>query len=333
VGRVVTDTLPTATTDQGVDLVRVYRDMVRCRAFEDTFRRLVDSGETIVGWHPCVGAESLCAIYSQLRQDDWCGYTHRIFYPWLCKGVAPAALYAEACGRVGGTSKGKGGTHIASPAHGILGRSGMQGGHFSLFAGTAWASQVTGDGRVSVVTAGDGCSTSGGLHEAANFAAVWKLPLIFVCDNNQCSQSVTLDQTWAQPDVSRIAAAYGMPAVIVDGGDPVGVAEAGRVAILRARTGGGPTFIEVKLVRWGPHYLQEPDGLAYRDAAAIERSQAEGDPVVNLGAVLVSSGQATEDQLAALQQDAVAEMRGAAGEALDSPEPPTSEAFTDLFID
>jgi pyruvate dehydrogenase E1 component alpha subunit len=314
-----------------VDALRIFTDMTRCRAFEAQFQALVASGDAIVGWHECVGEEALCAIYSQLRADDWCGYTHRVFYPWLCKGIDPAALFAEACGRVGGTSKGKGGTHVSSPAHGILGRSGMQGGHFALLAGTAWASQVTGDGRVSVVTAGDGCSTSGSLHEAGNFAAVWKLPMVFVCDNNGASQSVTLDQTWGQPDVSRIADAYGMPSAIVDGADPLAVAAAAREAIERARAGGGPSFIEVKLVRWGGHYLQEPDGLAYRDYQAIDASKDHGDPVKNLRARLANDG-ASEASLREIEALAEREMRAAAEAALASPEPPVAEAFTDLFI-
>jgi pyruvate dehydrogenase E1 component alpha subunit len=315
-----------------LDTLGIYRDMVRCRAFERQFLELLAAGHTIVGWHECVGEEALCAIYSQLRADDWCGYTHRVFYPWLCKGVSPAALFAEACGRVGGTAKGKGGTHISSPQHGILGRSGMQGGHFALLAGTAWASQVTGDGRVSVVTAGDGCSASGSLHESANFAAVWRLPIVFVCDNNGASQSVTLDQTWGQPDVSRIAAAYGMPSAIVDGGDPLAVAVAAATAIERARAGEGPSFIEVKLVRWGPHYLQEPDGLGYRDFDLISQSKQTGDPVSNLRTWLLD-GSVGEDMLRSIETAATEEMSAAAATALASPEPPVSEAFTDLFID
>jgi acetoin:2,6-dichlorophenolindophenol oxidoreductase subunit alpha len=321
-----------ARTADGTTAMRIYRDMVRCRAFEKQFRTLIASGDAIVGWHECVGEEALCAIYSQLHTDDWCGYTHRVFYPWICKGIDPVALFAEACGRIGGTSKGKGGTHISSPQHGILGRSGMQGGHFALLAGTAWASQVTGDGRVSVVTAGDGCSTSGGLHEAGNFAAVWKLPMVFVCDNNGTSQSVTLDQTWGQPDVSRIAEAYGMPAAIVDGRDPLAVAAIAAEAIERARTGGGPSFIEVKLVRWGGHYLQEPNGLAYRDYDMIDASKEHGDPIKNLRGWLLD-GTADEAALSEIEAAAAEEMRTAATAALASPEPPVSEAFTDLFID
>jgi len=324
--------LADARTSNEVDPLRIYRDMVRCRAFEKQFKALVAAGDTIVGWHDCAGEEALCGIYSQLRADDWCGYTHRVFYPWLCKGIDPAALFAEACGRMGGTSKGKGGTHISSPQHGILGRSGMQGGHFALLAGTAWASQVTGDGRVSVVTAGDGCSTSGSLHEAANFAAVWRLPMVFVCDNNGASQSVTLDQTWGQPDISRIAAAYGMPATIADGGDPLAVAAAAAEAIERARGGGGPSFIEVKLVRWGPHYLQEPDGLAYRDHALISESRERGDPIKNLRTWLLD-GTADEATLNGIEASAAEEMSAAATAALATPEPPVGEAFTDLFID
>jgi len=322
---------PTSDLSADIDLERIYRDMVRCRVFEETFLETLKEGYVNVGWHPCVGEEGLCAIYSQLRDGDFCGYTHRIFYPWLCRGIDPASVFAEACGRIGGTAKGKGGTHVADMSKGIIGRSGMQGGHFPLFVGTAMASQLRGDDSVSVVTAGEGCSTIGLLHEAANHAAVWKLPVIFVCDNNQYMQCVGTDLIWAQPDVSRLALAYDMPSVIVPGDDVVAVASAAREAIDRARQGGGPTFIEVKMIRWGPHYLNEPDGLSYRDYDRIEVARKEADPITNLGAHLLEVGNLTQDELDSTYDQAREEMQAAVVTALASPAPDVSEAYTDIF--
>lgn len=313
-------------------LIKIYRDMVRCRLFEEKHIELLQQGKTIVGWHYCRGEEALCAVYSQLRPDDYCGYTHRVFYPWLCKGIPTRALMAEGMGKVTGTSKGKGGTHISGYQVGIFGRSGMQGGHFPLYTGAAIAIQLRGSDQVAVVTAGDGASTSGLLHEACNHAAVWKLPVIFLCDNNQYMQSVPLNLSWGQPDIHKIAIAYGMPFDVVDGGDPIAVAEAARKAIERARSGGGPTFLEVKLIRWGPHYANEPDGLGYRDYAAIEEWKAKKDPIPNMEAVLLDWGILTKADVERIWQEAREEMEDAARFAEESPPPPIEEAYTDIPI-
>lgn len=321
-----------AVVEPEIDLLRIYRDMVRCRTFEEVFVETRDEGsDVIVGWHPCIGQEGLCAVYSQLRDGDFCGYTHRVFYPWLCRGTDVVSLYAEACGRAAGTSKGKGGTHVSDLENGVLGRSGMQGGHYPLFVGTAIASQLRGDGSVSVVTGGEGCSTSGLLHEAANHAAVWKLPIVFVIDNNQYMQSVPIDMIWAQPDVSRIADAYDTPSVVVPGGDPVAIAAAAREAIERARRGDGPTFIEVKMIRWDVHYANEPDGQSYRDYDQIKTAREESDPIANLGAHLLAEGLSTQEALDSVHAEAQEEMEAAVAAALTSPPPDVNQAYTDIF--
>lgn len=312
-------------------LIKIYRDMVRCRLFEEKHLELMRQGKTVVGWHGARGEEGLCGVYSQLRPDDYCGYTHRIFYPWLCKGIPTRELMAEACGKVTGTSKGKGGTHISGYQVGIFGRSGMQGGHFPLYTGAAVAAQLRGSDQVSVITAGDGCCTVGLLHEAANQAAIWKLPVIFLCDNNMYMQSVPLSLSWAQPDIHKIAIAYDMPYAVVDGSDAVAVAEAAKDAIERARSGGGPTFLEVKLVRWGGHYSGEPDGLAYRDYALIEESKKK-DPIALMEKRLLDDGVFTSRDVEQIWQEARDEMEDAARFADESPLPPIEEAYTDIAI-
>lgn len=314
-------------------LVKIYRDMLRCVAYEEKHLELVEEGETIVGFHGCRGQEALCAVYSQLRPDDYCGYTHRVFYPWLCKGIPTRQLMAEACGKATGTSKGKGGTHISGYEVGVLGRSGMQGAHWALFAGAAIAAQLRGSDQVSVVTAGEGCSTGGGLHEAMNHAAIWKLPVVFVCDNNQYMQCATIAQVWAQPDLHKLAAAYDMVAEVVDGGDALAVAEAAQAAIERGRAGGGPTFLEVKLHRWGTHYTPlEPEGLGYRDFESIQEWKADKDPIANLEAVLLDWGVLSTGDPARIRQQAREEMDDAAAFARESPAPSREEAFTDIYV-
>lgn len=314
-------------------LLKIYRDMVRCRTFDAKALELLNDGVLIGGWHGATGEEGLCGVYSQLRQSDYCGYTHRIYYPWLTKGISTGRLFAEQLGRATGTAKGKGVSHISEPALGIFGRSGMQGGHFPLLVGATIASRLRGGDEVAVITAGEGACTSGMLHEAANHAAVWKLPVIFLCHNNQYMQTLPLNKMWAQPDVSRIAQAYAMPAWIVDGGDPIAVAEAAQVAIEQARAGEGPGFLEVKTLRWGVHTSMEPDGLAYRDFEEIKYSKANRDPIANLADTLIDWGILTAPSCEQILVEAIAEMDEAARFAMDSPVPDVADAFSDLYVD
>lgn len=312
-------------------LLRIHRDMIRCRVFEDKHLELRDEGRTIVAWHHTRGAEGLCAVYSQLRDDDYCGYTHRIFYPWLCKGIPPSLLFAEACGKATGIARGRGGTHVADPSRGILGRSAMQGGHFSVLTGAAIAAQLRGTDQVAVITAGDGAMTSGIFHEAANHAMVWKLPVIFLCDNNGLSQTVPISALWPHPDIARIAGGYGMPAAIVPGSDPVAIAEAAASAILRARAGEGPTLIEVKLVRWGTHFTGEPDLLGYQDPDQISRSMDADDPIVNLERHLLQAGLIGDQTPSLVWTAAREEMEVAARFAIESPEPDAANALDGIY--
>jgi pyruvate dehydrogenase E1 component alpha subunit len=145
-------------------------------------------------------------------------------------------------------------------------------------------------------------------------------------------QSVGMDLSWGQPDISKIADAYGMPSEIVDGGDPLAVAEAARVAIERARSGGGPTFLEVKLIRWGPHYANEPDGLGYRDFTAIQEAREHDDPIINLENTLKDWGILTQADVDRVQREAVEEMDDAIRFAEESPSPTIEEAYTDIAI-
>lgn len=312
-------------------LVKIYRDMVRCRRFDAKALELLTEGVLVGGWHGATGEEGLCAVYSQLRQDDYCGYTHRIFYPWLTKGIPTGRLLAEQLGRAAGTAKGKGVSHISEPTLGILGRSGMQGGHFPLLVGATIALRLRGGDQVAVITAGEGACTSGMLHEAANYAAVWNLPVIFLCHNNEYMQSLPLSKMWAQPDVSKIAKAYAMPARILEGGSAISIAEAARVAIERARAGEGPSFLEVKTVRWGVHTSMEPDGLAYRDFDAIEYSKAKRDPIANMADTLIDWGILTPGTCQQIQEEATAEMDEAARFAMSCPVPDIADAYDDLY--
>lgn len=311
-------------------LAKVYRDMVRSRLLDEKFVELLYAGKLATGWHSGRGEEALCAVYSQLRQDDYCGYTHRGCYAWVAKGIPMRQVVAEFCGKYTGTSKGKGGTHISDMEHGVFGRSGMQGGHFALMTGAAMAIQFRGSDQVAVCSFGEGCATSGLLHESMNFAALSKLPVIYLCETNNFMESERLEQIWSQPDVAKMGLAYNMPFTIVRDNDSIALAEAGAEAISRARSGEGPTIVELKTYRIRGHAEREPEGLGYRTPEEIA-AWVRKDPIEQLGAYLLDKNALSQEALADIKREAQAEVEDAVRFAEESPAPPIEEAFKDIY--
>ena len=313
-------------------LTRIYRDMVRSRALDTKLRELSGLKKLVLQWHSGEGQEGLCATYSQLRADDACGYTHRGCYVWVCKGIDMGQAIAELSGKATGTSKGKGGTHIAGWKQGVYGRSGMQGGHFALYTGSAEAAKVMGSDRVAVCSFGDACATSGNLHEAAAHAAVRKLAVIFQCENNGFGMSVRADACWAQPDIAKLAIGYGMPYSVVDGNDAIAVAEAAQEAIARGRSGGGPTFIELKTYRVRGHMENDRELSGYRTRAEVE-SWLPKDPINRLQKVLLETKVLTSEAVKQIGAEASLEVERAAEFAEQSPRPDPKDAWSDVYAE
>ncbi len=311
-------------------LTRIYRNMVRSRALDTKLVELTARKKLIMTWHSGHGQEGLCAAYSQLRSDDVCGYTHRGCYVWVCKGLDLGPVVAELAGKATGTSKGRGGSHVSGWKQGVYGRSGMQGGHFALYTGSAEAAKVLGSDRVAVCSFGDGCATSGNLHEAAAHAAVRKLAVIFFCENNGFNMSVRADAMWAQPDVAKLAIGYGMPYAIVDGNDAIALAEATHEAIARARSGGGPTFIEAKTYRMRGHQENDRELSGYRTRAEVE-SWRPKDPVNRLRSQLLEMKLLTTSDVKEFETDATQEVQRAADFAEQSPAPDPKDAFSGVY--
>jgi pyruvate dehydrogenase E1 component alpha subunit len=311
-------------------LTRIYRDMVRSRALDTKLCELTARKKLVLNWHSGEGQEGLCAAYSQLRADDVCGYTHRGCYVWVSKGLDLAPVVAELSGKAGGTSKGKGGSHVSAWKQGVYGRSGMQGGHFALYTGSAEAAKILGSDRVAVCSFGDGCATSGNLHEAAAHAAVRKLAVIYLCENNGFNMSVRTDAYWAQPDIAKLAIGYGMPYSVVDGNDAIALAEAAHEAIARARSGGGPTFIEAKTYRVRGHQENDRELSGYRTRAEVD-SWRPKDPVKRLRSVLLEMNVLTPGDVEGFEADAAAEIQRAADFAERSPLPDAKDAWTGVY--
>lgn len=282
--------------------LEIFRKALLARRLEERIAQLTLAGEIPATLHPGAGQE-VCQIaaLAALRPDDPMLYGHRGTAYFLARDLEPEKILCDLTYREGGTTRGKGGSmHVVDPARGILGESGTLGGNFVLGAGVAFAEQYQGTGRVAIVFFGDGTANRGQFHEAANFAALQRLPLIFFCENNGWGLSVPASASTAVPDIALRAAGYAMPGEIVDGCDADAVFAAVSRAAERARGGLGPSLIEAKVLRLGPHWLGDRD--RYRSDAEREALRAR-DPLPRLQADLEKGGVFPAGALAALEAE------------------------------
>jgi TPP-dependent pyruvate/acetoin dehydrogenase alpha subunit len=305
----------------------LYRLMVRSRAFDDLAIAQVREGHIPGSWMSGRGQEGTVGAVGQLRPDDALTYTHRGAYCFVCRGCDPGRLLAELLGKRTGYAKGKGGRHIADLEHGVFGKSGTIGAHAPIAAGLATAIQIRGGDQVVMSLFGEGTSNRGTTHSAMNMAALWRLPIVWVCENNGYCGAVPAARYTAVDDVAAMAASYGMPGAVVDGNDVLAVHAAAEPAIARARAGQGPSLIELKTYRirsfsetWG-----DP-----RDPAEIEQWKRR-DPIEAFRSRLRQQGVLDDDLAAAIEADAQAEMQHALAFAERSPFPEPAEAFEDLY--
>lgn len=310
-------------------LLRIYQDMIRTRTLDYQMIKNSQSGKLRTGWHSGLGQEVIVGPVSLLRKDDYVTYTHRAAYVWIAKGMDMKEIIAEHCGKATGCASGKGGSHIVKPSLGIFGRSGMQGGHFPLAAGMGIAAQMRGKGQVVMTFFGDGCGTRAPLHEAMNYASIWKLPVLWFCENNGYSQSVKLEKIWAIKDIAQIAHSYAMPGkTIEDGNDVIAVTEATQEFLDRARRGEGPALLEIKVYRWRGHYEGEPG--RYRTKQEVEE-WIKKDPVKRFEQVLLTQGLLTQEDIDRIQVEADTEVAEAQRFAEESPEPSPEDAFNAIY--
>lgn len=309
--------------------LRIYRDMIRQRALDYQLVKGAKSGKMPPGWHSGLGQDAITAPVALLRPDDFVTYTHRGAYVWIARGMNMKELLAEFYGKATGCAGGYGGTHIAKPSLGIFGRSGMQGGHFPLAVGMGITAQMKGKGQVAIMFFGDGAGTRGPLHEAFNFASVWKLPIIWMCENNGLSMSVKLEKTWAVKQISRIAENYNMPGKTVDGNDVVAVAEASKKLIERARRGEGPALLEMMTYRWRGHMEGDPM-WGYRTREEVKEWQQK-DPVPRFEKVLLEKRLLTPEDMERIKREADVEVAEAQKFADESPDPNPSEILTKVY--
>ena len=309
----------------------MYRTMMTIRRFEEQSRREADAGK-LRGMHSSIGQEAVpTGICAHLRDDDYVLGTHRSHHHCIAKGVDLGEMMAELLGKSTGTNKGKGGTmHIADINKGMLGANGVVGSNIPVATGVGLSAKVRGTDQVSVVFFGDGASSQGVLHESMNRASIWKLPVLFVCENNRYAEATPFEFTVAGASVANRAAGYDMPGVSVDGQDVIEMHEVAAQAVARARSGDGPTLIEAQTYRYQGHFGAD-DPLGYRTQE--EEDYYEGrDCLVRLEAHIVDGGFATESDLRTINEECLQAVTDATNFADESPFPDPEELMTDVYV-
>jgi 2-oxoisovalerate dehydrogenase E1 component len=302
-------------------LLDLFRRMLVIRRTEEALARAHQQGLVHGACHTYVGEEAIATgVCAQLRTDDTVFSTHRGHGHALAKGVPPRELIAELLGRAGGVSHGRGGSmHVFAPEVGMLGTSGIVGPSILMAAGIAYASRLARSDRVSVAFFGDGASNNGAFHEGLNLAAIWKLPVIFVCENNQYATEVPFQTVAGNPDLSTRGAAYGMPSPELDGNDVQAIYAAAGEAVARARAGDGPTLLACTTYRTRAHSEGMRDG-GYRSREEVEQWRAR-DPIDRLRRHLLDGGLAEPASLERIEADVAALVDEAVAWAKASPYP------------
>ncbi len=312
-------------------LIQMYRKMLTIRRFEERAAYDYQNG-TIPGLvHSYIGQEAVAVgVCTNLRIDDRIISTHRGHGHCIAKGADLRRMMAELYGKSTGYCKGKGGSmHIADFSIGMLGANGIVGGGFPIIVGAALAAQLEDGDRVALSFFGDGACHEGEFHEALNLASIWKLPVIFVCENNLYAFHTPARYAIPLEDIAQGVAAYAMPGIVVDGNDVVAVYEATHEAVARARAGGGPCFLECKTYRWRSHFESkaEPD---LRPPEEIE-AWKERCPIISLRRRLLEAGILTERELKEMDSQVLSEIEDAVSFALASPLPDPRDALEDVF--
>src|SRR5215217_8573095 len=276
-------------------LLSLYREMLVIRRTEEQLARAYQQGHIPGACHTYVGQEAVAVgVCARLRPDDVIFSTHRGHGHALAKGVPPRELVAELLGRATGCSRGRGGSmHLFAPEVGLMGTTGIVGPNILQATGEGYSFKLLATDRVSVGFFGDGAVNNGAFHEGVNLAAIWDLPVIFVCENNLYATEVAFQYATRNTDVAERARSYGIPGIAVDGNDVLAVYEAAEAAVARARAGRGPTLIEGRTYRTRPHAEGMRDA-GYRTPEEIEDWKTR-DPIALLKQRLLDRGLATPD--------------------------------------
>src|SRR6476660_6346706 len=329
------NTASNKSADAGIGkdhLIHMYRQMVAIRLFEervnDLYTRAVMPGLA----HLYIGEEAIAVgICEALKRDDYITSTHRGHGHCLAKGASPDLMFAELLGKEAGYCKGKGGSmHIADPATGNLGANAIVGGSVGIATGAAFASKRLGNGRVAVCFFGEGALGQGSLYEVMNLAQLWKLPVIYVCENNLYNEYTHYSETTAGTILGR-AAAFGIEASSVDGQDVLAVNAMAERLVKRARAGGGPAFLQADTYRYSGHHVGDINREYYRSKSEEQLWKTERDPIKLHANWLTTLKYADAAALERIASEARSEMEAAVKFAINAPYPSVDQVDEDVY--
>ena len=311
---------------------RLLFDMMLIRRFEEKAGEMYALGK-IGGFLPLSIGEEAVAVgaISMLRPDDYAISTYREHGHCLAKGSDPKRVMAELFGRRDGLSKGKGGSmHLFDKSVNFLGGHAIVGAHLPLATGVAFASKYRSEDRVILCFFGDGSVPEGEFHESMNLAALWKLPVVFICENNRYAMGTSLERALAQTEIWKFGQAYNMACEPVDGMDILAVRDSIGKAVERARRESAPTLVEARTYRFRGHSMRDPAGAVYRTKEEVEREKLR-DPIVLFRTRATEAGALTAADVQAIEKDINDRIDEAVAFAEASPEPPVEWLFTDIY--
>lgn len=313
-------------------LKEIYRQMSRIREVDKGIQKGLSSGRFRFSYWPPTGQEAIPATLVQLTdKNDYMLTVYRGIHDQVAKGVPLKGLFAEALGRAGGINKGKGGApHISDPASGSWLTTGIVGANTPIANGMALAAQLRGEKTVTIANFGDGATSIGAVHEAMNMAGVWKLPIIFMLQNNQIGEYTPIPLYTACPDFSGRAATYGFRGVKLDGNDPVTFYREMKKIIEEVREGGGPILVEAMTMRLGPHFGVGDTPHLSKEDLAVAKAAA---PIPNTRKLLIDTGICTEQELDEIDAAHAAEVADALDFAVNSPPTPAAEMYEHVYAD
>jgi pyruvate dehydrogenase E1 component alpha subunit len=320
-----------AAGSNSADLKTFYKDMLLIRRFEEKAGQLYGMGLIGGFCHLYIGQEAVVVgMQAAATSEDQVITAYRDHGHMLACGMDPKGVMAELTGRHSGYSKGKGGSmHMFSDEKKFYGGHGIVGAQIPLGTGLAFSNKYRGDNSVTMTYFGDGASNQGQVYEAFNMAELWKLPVVYIIENNQYAMGTSVERSSAQIDFSKRGASFNIPGRQVDGMDVEAVHAAGREAIDWCRSGKGPIILEMKTYRYRGHSMSDP--AKYRTREEVNEVREKRDPIEHLGQKLVAQNLATEDELKAMDKDIRQIVNHAAEFATESPEPDAAELYTDVL--
>ena len=306
------------TKEQKIEMLKL---IIKIRRFEERTIQLYQAARIWGYLHPYIGEEAVAVgTCAAINKSDYIVSTHRGHGHSIAKGADLNRMMAELLGKATGYCKGRGGSmHIADTEIGMLGANGIVGGGIPISVGAGFSCKMEGKGRVTICFFGDGASNNGVFHESLNMAALFKLPVVYVCENNMYAISMSCTESVSCENIADRAVSYGIPGNIVDGSNPIDVFEAVQRAVKRAREGNGPTLIEAKTYRFGGHHTNDP--AEYRDKKEADYYKKEKDPVINFKKQLIDEKLLSENDIEVIEKGIIKEVEDSVKFAEESPEP------------